>query len=87
MGEFQQVSYAEQRPLPAQDDLGIRYNNVGPLRWNRANRPVIHLEEQRHAVAVIPVANAGQLPAAKRMERMRHTHKTGGCVRNRCILW
>jgi hypothetical protein len=27
------------------------------------------------------------LPAAKRMERMRHTHKTRGCVRNRCILW
>jgi hypothetical protein len=79
VGEFEQVSYAEQRPLPAQDDLGIRCDNIRPLRWNRANRTFIYLEQQRHAVAVIPVAYAGQLPPAERMEWMRHAYKTCGC--------
>ena len=79
VGEFEQVSYAEQRPLPAQGHLGIRCDNIRPLRWNRANRTFIYLEQQRHAVAVIPVAYAGQLPPAERMEWMRHAYKTCGC--------
>lgn len=78
-GELHQVGHAEQSPLPAQDDLRIGCDNIRPLRRNRANCPIIHLEQQRHTEAVIPVAYAGQLAPAEGMERMRHTYKTCGC--------
>jgi len=79
-GELQQVGHTEQRPLPAEDDLGIGRNNIRPLRWNRANCTIIHLEQERPAKTVVPVPCTDQLPPAEWMERMRHTHKTGGCV-------
>jgi len=57
-GEFQQVRDPEQRPLPAQNDLGIRSNNVRPLRPNRANSPVVGLQQQGHPIAVVPLPYA-----------------------------
>lgn len=58
-GKFQQVRYAEKRPLPAQNEFGIRRNNIRPLRPNRADCPIAGLQQQRHPVAVIPFAHAG----------------------------
>jgi hypothetical protein len=57
-GEFQQVRDTEQRPLPAQDDLRIGGNNVGPLRPNRANSPVVGLQQQGHPIPVVPLPYA-----------------------------
>jgi hypothetical protein len=57
-GEFQQVRDAEQRPLPAQDDLGIGSNNVPPLRPNRANSPLVGLQQQSDPIAVVPLPYA-----------------------------
>ncbi len=84
--KFQQVRYAEKRPLPAQDDLGIGSNNVRPLRGNRANRPLVGLERQGHPIAVVPLAYARQLPSVERMKGMRHAHKTCCCDRSLYIL-
>jgi hypothetical protein len=78
-GELHQVGHAELRPLAAQDDLRNGCDNIRPLRRNRANGPITHLEQQRHAEAVIPVAYADQLAPAEGMERVRHTYKTCGC--------
>ena len=39
-GEFKQIHHAEERTTFAYDDLQVRSNEIRPLLWNRANRPI-----------------------------------------------
>jgi hypothetical protein len=39
--EFQQIRYAKERSLRAEDDFGVRSHEIRPLRWNRANGHLI----------------------------------------------
>ena len=86
MGEFQQVRNAEQRPTPAQNDLGIRSDNVRPLGRNRENCPIVILQQQHLPKTVVTLLYADELLPAKRMKGMRHTHKMCACDRSPCIL-
>jgi hypothetical protein len=47
---------------------------------NGANGFTIDLQQQGHSIAVLPLAQARQLPPAERMERMRDTHKAEGAA-------
>ncbi len=56
--EFQQVRYAEQRLLLAQDDLRIRSDYVRPLRRNGTNCLFVDLQQQSHPMTVVSLAHA-----------------------------
>lgn len=74
-GQLHQVSGAEQGAVPASEDLRVRSHQIGPLQRDGTNRAVIHLQEQMRPVAVVSLANTGQLLAAQRMEGMQDAHK------------
>ena len=71
--------------MTTHDDLWIRRNEISPLWWDRAHRHIIDTDQKALSIAVVPLANARELPAAKRMERMRYSHKTRHCGRINCI--
>ena len=84
--EFQQIRHAEERTILAYDDLRIGYNEIRPLRRNRADRDIIDPEQETSSVTVVSLARASDLPAAERMERMRDAHKTHRWDRSTCTL-
>jgi hypothetical protein len=86
LGELQQVRHAEQRPTPAQNDLGIRRYNIRPLRPNCVDHSIVAQQQQRLPIAVVTLPCAGELLPAERMKGMRYAHKTCGCNRSLCIL-
>src|ERR1700746_481889 len=65
LGELQQVHHAEQRPPPAQNDLGIRRYNICPLRPNCVDHSVVALQQQRLPIAVVTLPYAGELLPAE----------------------
>lgn len=83
--EFQQICHAEKRPMPPNDDLRVRSNKIRPLRRNRADGRIIHVQQETSPIAVVPLAYASELLAAEWMERVRDAHKTCGCDRTTCI--
>jgi hypothetical protein len=86
LGEFQQIGHAEERPLRTDEDLRIRRYEICPLRWNRAGRHLINVQQEPSAISGIPLAHARELLAAERMEWVRDAHKTRRCDCNTCIL-
>lgn len=84
--ELEQIRYAEERTMLANDDLGVRNNEIRPLLWNRADCPVIDLQQEASSIKVAPFAHHSELLAAEWMKRMRDAHKARPCVRNTCIL-
>jgi hypothetical protein len=83
--ELHQVGDSEERSALPDGDLGIRYDRVRPLRWDGANSLGVDLQQEPLAVSVVPLGDAGELPPAERVERMRHAHKTRGSIRSICI--
>jgi hypothetical protein len=76
--ELHQVRHSEQRsPLP-EHVLGIRCDDVGPLRQDRANALGVDLQQKALAVPVVPFSDANELTSAERMKRMRHANKMRG---------
>jgi hypothetical protein len=73
--EFQQIRHAEERTILAYDDLRIGSNEIRPLRRNRADRDIIDPDQETSSVTVVSLADASDLPAAERMERMRDAQK------------
>ncbi|HEX3680185.1 MAG TPA: hypothetical protein VHU90_10730, partial [Galbitalea sp.] len=65
-------------------DRGIGCDNVRPLRRDGANSPGIDLQQEPLAVPVVPLADAGELPPAEWVERMRYAHKMRGSCRSIC---
>ena len=84
--QFQQVSDAEQRPSPADDDFRVRGHKVRPLPGDRAYRHLVNLQQESAAVTVIPLAYADKRLPAEGMEGMSHTDKTRRSDRKVCIL-
>jgi hypothetical protein len=74
--QLHQVREPKQRASATQDDLRIGGGEVGPLRWYRADRLLIDLQQQPLAIAVVPLTHAEQQQPALRMERMRYSNKT-----------
>lgn len=62
------------------DHLRIRPDLVRPLRRYRVDGLSVALQQQPRAVPVVPLADADKLPAAERVEGVRHTHKTRTAV-------
>jgi hypothetical protein len=84
--EFQKIRQAEERTMFAYDDLRIRSHQIRPLRRNRADRRIIHLQQKTSSSPVLPLAHARELFAAEWMKRMCDAHKTRRCDRNTCTL-
>jgi hypothetical protein len=84
-GEMHQVHNPEERSPLSHDDFGVRRGNVGPLRRNRANRPVIDAQQESLAGPVFPFTHAGERPAAERMEGMGYADKLRRSDGNVCI--
>jgi hypothetical protein len=85
-GEFQQIHHAKECTLRADNDLRIRSNEICPLRRNRADDPLIDLQQEPSARPVVPLAHARELLAAEGMEWVRDAHKTRRCDRSACTL-
>ena len=84
--EFQQICYAKERSLRADDDLRVRPHKIRPLRWTRADGRLIDLQQKSSARPVVPLAHARELLAAEGMEWVGDAHKTRRCACNTCIL-
>ena len=84
--EFHQVCDAEERATLADDDLGMRRNEVRPLPRNRANGLIVDLQQEPHAVSVVPLTHADESSSAQWMEWMCYTHKERRRDGNVCIL-
>ena len=59
---------------------------VGPVHWHGADCLLVDLQQESRAVPVIPTPDANELPAAERMEWVRHAHKMRRCARRGRIL-
>ena len=82
--ERQEIGDANQRAAPAQDDLGIRGDEVGPLARHRADAIPLDAQQQPRAVPVVALADARELPSAERVEGVRHEHKARAHLRRAC---
>jgi hypothetical protein len=85
-GQIQQVCDPQERPALTHDDLRIRCYQIRPLWGNRANGPILSLEQESPPVAVVPFAHTGERLPAEWMEGMRYPHKGHACNGNACIL-
>jgi hypothetical protein len=84
-GKLQQVQDAKKCASLPHNDVRIRSDGVGPLRWNGANGPIIGTQQQPLAGAVIAFADAGELTAGERMEGMGYADKLRRSGGNACI--
>jgi len=73
--KFHQIHHAEERTVPAYNDFRVRSNPVRPLRRNRTDGFVIDPQQESSSIAVVPLAHAGKLFAAERMEWVCDAHK------------
>lgn len=60
----------------AYDDLRVVNDEIRPLLRNRADCPIIDLQQQALSIKVAPLAHARELFAAQWMERVRDAYKT-----------
>jgi hypothetical protein len=82
--ELHQVGDSEDRSALPDGDRGIRHDDVRPLRRDGADSPGIDLQQEPLAVPVVPFTDAGELPPAERVERMRYAYKMRGSCRSVC---
>ena len=73
--ELHEIRYAEERALPAYDDLGIGVSEIGPLRGHGAYGLVIDLEQKTSSIGVDPLVHTSELPPAQGVERVSDPHK------------
>ena len=83
-GKLQQIVHPEHRPTFTEDDLGIGGNDVGPLPRDREDVIVVDAQQEPRSVRVVPLADADELPAGERMERVGHADKTRAWKRSAC---
>lgn len=83
--ELHQIGDAEDGSALPDGDRGIGCDDVRPLRRDGANSPGIDLQQEPLAVPVVPFADAGELPPAEWVERMRYAYKMRGSCRSVCI--
>ena len=64
-----EIINTERRATRADDDLRIGCDNVRPLRRHRADVIFVDAQQEPRPVAVVPLADADELPSAERVER------------------
>jgi hypothetical protein len=84
-GEFHQVRNPEQRAPLSYENFRIGRGDVGPLRRNGANCPVVDAQQETLAGPVIAFADADKLPAAEGMEGMSYADKVRRSGESVCI--
>lgn len=84
-GQFEEVRDAQERASITHRNLRIRCDHVCPLRRHGANGRFINLQQEPLAIAVVALANAGELPSAEWVERVGDAHKACRRDRNVCI--
>jgi hypothetical protein len=84
--EFQQIRYAEERTMLPYDDLRGGSHEIRPLLRNRADCPIIDLQQETPSIRVAPLTHASELLPAEWMKRVRDAYKTRRCDRSTCIL-
>ena len=84
IGEPHEISNPENCATLAEDDLWIGRNDVGPLPRHRAHAILVEAQQEPRPVAVVPLADADELPSAERVERVSHAHKARARVRRAC---
>ena len=65
--------------MRAHHDLGVRSNQIGPLRRNRPDGRVIGPQEEASSITVVSLGYTDELFAAEWMERVRDAYKTRPC--------
>jgi len=83
--ELHQVGDSEDRSALPDGYRGIGCDDVRPLRRDGANSPGIDLQQEPLPIPVVPLADAGELPPAERVERMHYAYKMRGYCRSVCI--
>lgn len=84
--QFQQIRHAEERTVMAENDLRVRGHKIRPLRRNRAESPILSLQQQTPSLSVASLADVSERPPMEGMKRMRNADKTCRCGRRTCIL-
>ena len=84
IGQRQKIHHAKQRPALAHDRLQIGRDDVRPLSRHRAEAILVDTQQEPRPVAVVPLADADELPSAERVKWVGDAHKTLACVRSVC---
>ena len=63
----------------AEDDLGVRRDEIRPLSQHSADGPILDLQQETLSGSVRPFTHARELLAAERMKGMCDAHKARRC--------
>jgi hypothetical protein len=83
-GELQEIGHAQHPAAPAEDNLGIGGDGVGPLPRHGVHVLLVGAQQEPRPVPGVPLADADELPPAERVERVGHPHKARRRVRRGC---
>lgn len=83
-GKLQEIGHSEHPAAPAEDDLWIGCDDVGPLPRHRADAILVDAQQEPRPVPGVPLADADELPSAERVEWVGHAHKARICMRRGC---
>lgn len=84
VGKLQEIGYPEHRAALADDDFWIGRNDVGPLARHRANVILVDAQQESRSIPIVALADADELPAGERVERVGYAHKARARVRRAC---
>jgi hypothetical protein len=84
--ESQQIRDAEECTVLTHDDLRGSSREIRPLLRNRADCPIIILQQQALSIGIAPFAHTSELFPGERMKRVRDTYKMRRCDRSTCTL-
>ena len=84
--QSQQIRDAEERTALPYDDLRVSSREIRPLLRNRADGPVINLQQQTLSIGVAPFAHTSKLFPRERMKRVCDMYKMRRCDRSTCTL-
>ena len=83
-GKLQEIGHPEHRAALAEDDLQGGFHDVSPLLRHRANVILVDAQQESSPVPVVPLAEADELLAGERVERVGHAHKARVRERRAC---
>jgi hypothetical protein len=84
--ESQQIRDTEERTVLPYDDVRGSSREIRPLLRNRADCPVINLQQQALSIGIAPFAHTSELFPGERMKRVGDTYKMRRCDRSTCTL-
>lgn len=84
--ESRQIRDAEERTVLPYDDLRSSNREIRPLLRNRADCPIINLQQQALSIEIAPFAHISELFPGERMKRVCDAYKMRRCDRSTCTL-